>query len=112
MSTSIVSPPSHTGYLAHKNKKNDDIDVDKMMITRKVDLDYIPGLDDDLKLILPASIEVTLAHTMDEKLDQKQEKKEASTKDKKSEEVHQEEENDPKSIIPHSSMFLFGPDNW
>jgi hypothetical protein len=32
--------------------KGNNLDVDKM-ITRKVDLDYIPGLDDDLKVILP-----------------------------------------------------------
>lgn len=42
-----IEPVSRT-----TKKKEDSIDVDKMMY-RKVDLDYIPGLDDDLKVILP-----------------------------------------------------------
>ena len=38
----------------YKNKKNTNpVDADKIMF-RKVDLDYIPGLDDDLKVIIPA----------------------------------------------------------
>lgn len=89
------------------------MDVHKRMFTRKVDLDYIPGLDDDLKVILPAPFNASLAQTLDEKFESKQEQKEANkNNEKKPEEVHQEEENDPKSIIPHSSMFIFGPDNW
>jgi hypothetical protein len=92
--------------------KNDDMDVDKMMFTRKVDLDYIPGLDDDLKVILPASFEASLANTLEEKFEQKEGKKEAKKNENKPEEDQQEEENDPKSITPHSSMFIFGPDNW
>ena len=45
-----TQPISKSGVKAKTN--NNSLDVDKM-ITRKVDLDYIPGLDDDLKVILP-----------------------------------------------------------
>ena len=45
-------PPSKGSPLNAK-KKESSVDVDKM-ITRKVDIDYIPGLDDDFfKVILP-----------------------------------------------------------
>lgn len=40
--------------VAKKPKLNTNLDVDKMVTTR-VDLDYIPGLDDDLKVILPGN---------------------------------------------------------
>ena len=48
------------------NEKN--IDMEKMCnnitnMTRKVDLDYIPGLDDDLKIILPGKINKLLSYT-------------------------------------------------
>lgn len=48
--TQAISKP---GVKAKSN--NNSLDVDKM-ITRKVDLDYIPGLDDDLKVILPGKL--------------------------------------------------------
>lgn len=35
------------------NPKNRDVDK---IFTRKVDLDYIPGLDDELKIILPGNL--------------------------------------------------------
>lgn len=46
--------PSKPGGAA-KTKTTSNLDVEKM-ITRKVDLDYIPGLDDDLKVILPGNL--------------------------------------------------------
>lgn len=48
-------PPLGKPGGAKAKANNNNIDVDKM-ITRKVDLDYIPGLDDDLKVILPGKI--------------------------------------------------------
>ncbi len=53
--TSIIIPPPSLPPLHGKYKKDLQMDVDKMMFTRKVDLDYIPGLDDDLKVILPGT---------------------------------------------------------
>jgi hypothetical protein len=93
---------------ANKDKKAQ-IDVDKMT-TRKVNLDYIPGLDDeDLKVILPASFEASLANCPlieDRKLEE--EKKE----EKKEEEQAQDDENGPRPMLPYSSMFILGPENW
>lgn len=59
--TSTPAPPAITAQPTQpirpgaKAKANSSLDVDKM-ITRKVDLDYIPGLDDDLKVILPGNL--------------------------------------------------------
>lgn len=54
----IAPPPTFAltkpGMNKSKANLNNNMDVDKM-ITRKVDLDYIPGLDDDLKVILPGT---------------------------------------------------------
>ena len=43
------SKKSNSSFKLHKSSFND---VDKMF-SRKVDLDYIPGLDDEVKVILP-----------------------------------------------------------
>ena len=57
--TNTSTAPTTTTTTANKPgakaKVNSNLDVDRM-ITRKVDLDYIPGLDDDLKVILPGKI--------------------------------------------------------
>ena len=57
--TNTSTAPTTTTTTANKPgakaKANSNLDVDRM-ITRKVDLDYIPGLDDDLKVILPGKI--------------------------------------------------------
>lgn len=39
--------------ITHKQTNDNNRDVNDNMFTRKVDLDYIPGLDDELKVILP-----------------------------------------------------------
>ena len=36
-----------------KSEKNDGNGVVDKMFTKKVDLDYIPGLDDEIKVFLP-----------------------------------------------------------
>ncbi len=94
---------------ANNKDKKAQIDVDKMT-TRKVNLDYIPGLDDeDLKVILPASFEASLANCPlieDKKVEE--EKKE----EKKEEEQQQDDENGPRPMLPYSSMFILGPENW
>lgn len=46
--------PNETALSNYFNsQKNRDVDK---IFTRKVDLDYIPGLDDELKIILPGKI--------------------------------------------------------
>jgi hypothetical protein len=82
-----------------------------MMFTRKVDLDYIPGLDDDLKVILPASFEASLVNSVaveEQKVEKVVEKKPEPAKP---EVVNQEDDSGPREILPYSSLFILGPDN-
>lgn len=92
--------------------------------TRKVDLDYIPGLDDDLKVILPASFEASLANMPEPEYvpEPKEEKKPMPTptptasanKDEKKPAANSEQPEDesgPRPILPYSSMFILGPEN-
>lgn len=68
-----------------------------MMFTRKVDLDYIPGLDDDLKVILPASFEASLANApqIEEEPKIKEEKKPEKEEKEAAEQGDYEEDRDP-----------------
>ena len=91
-----------------------------MVFTRKVDLDYIPGLDDDLKVILPASFEASLVNMPppDPEVEIKDPKKPpmasaTSNKEEKKENLEQtDDESGPRPILPYSSMFILGPENW
>ncbi len=107
--TAVTTTPGNTAttntvVVQTKERK---IDVDKM-ITHRVDLEYIPGLDDeDLKVILPASFEASLAVNarVEQMLNPKIEKEE--------EKVEEEEEDaGPKPMLPYSCMFILGPENW
>jgi len=100
----------------YKSKKNaNPMDTDKIMF-RKVDLDYIPGLDDDLKVILPASFEASLAASnfQEDECEKKIEEKKIT--EKKNEKTDSQDENlddfGPRPMLPYSSMFCFGPENW
>jgi hypothetical protein len=100
----------------HKSKKNTNpMDTDKIMF-RKVDLDYIPGLDDDLKVILPASFEASLAasNLQEEECEKKIEEKKITEKKNEKQENQDENLDDfgPRPMLPYSSMFCFGPENW
>ncbi len=116
-----LAPPGSIMQSSFKMPKKD-MDVDKMVFTRKVDLDYIPGLDDDLKVILPASFEASLVNmpppdpTEMEVKDQKKTTTasgSANNREEKKENIEQsEDESGPRPILPYSSMFILGPENW
>lgn len=103
--------PTDNFYSNSVNKSENKTNVDKM-VYRKVDLDYIPGLDDDLKVILPASFEASLANGAFETVDEKQNKeKKVEIEEKANIEQINDEESGPRPILPYSSMFVFGTDN-
>lgn len=94
-----------------KNKKENPSNVD-MMFNRKVDLDYIPGLDDaDMKVILPGKFEASLANAPVEEIieEKKEEKKPEKEENKDPDEF---DESGPRPMVPYSSMFIFGTENW
>ena len=99
-----------------RRKKVDvDVDVDEMA-TRKVDLDYIPGLDDDLKVILPASFEASLANKP--KTDEEIEEERRERKKREDEKIAREEAealewapSGPRPMVPYSCMFILSETN-
>ena len=111
----VASGINHlTSNSIYKNKKSA-MDTDKIMF-RKVDLDYIPGLDDDLKVILPASFEASLAaaNPQEEECEKKIEEKKITEKKPEKQESQDEnlDEFGPRPMLPYSSMFCLGPENW
>lgn len=108
----IVSNIPKTQLTPNKKPNKDAVDVDKM-VYRKVDLDYIPGLDDDLKVILPASFEASIANGVFEDLEEKKEAEKKPQIEEKAKQAEQaDDESGPKPILPYSSMFIFGTDNF
>jgi hypothetical protein len=96
-----------------KRKQNVDVDVEEIA-TRKVDLDYIPGLDDDLKVILPASFEASLANKppTDEEIEEERlEKKRIAEEIKAREQAESDPESGPRPMVPYSCMFIFSETN-
>ena len=91
------------------------MDTDKIMFS-KVDLDYIPGLDDDLKVILPASFEASLAaaNQQEEECEKIIEEKKITEKKTEKQEIQDDNLDDdgPRPMLPYSSMFCLGSENW
>ncbi|CAF0744257.1 unnamed protein product [Brachionus calyciflorus] len=88
------------------------VDVDKIMYS-KVYLDFIPGLDDELKLIIPSSIELNIKkdnaeQNVEESIQEK--KVENEVKSKPIEKVP--DESGPRPMVPYSCMFILGTDNF
>lgn len=110
--TNSLQVPIDNFYSNSSNKSENRTNVDKM-VYRKVDLDYIPGLDDDLKVILPASFEASLANGVFEPVEEKQNKeKKMEIEEKANIEQINDGESGPRPILPYSSMFIFGTDNF
>ena len=109
----------------HHHYKSDDMEMDKMVFSKKIDLDYIPGLDDELKVILPASFEASLANVPGDEKPIDEGKPTRDDKSSKGAQAANEKKNDSggggggdgdnedglKPMIPFSSMFIFGPEN-
>ena len=129
VAAAFLSPPGGGGGVLSSQggfgSVKKDVDVDKMVFTRKVDLDYIPGLDDDLKVILPASFEASLANMPEpEYAPETKEEKRMPTATvakgaagggdemKQANSEQPEDDGGPKPIVPYSCMFILGPDNW
>jgi hypothetical protein len=114
--TAVATTLAPPGMVPKPRKPTDqDMDVDKMVF-RQVDLDYIPGLDgDDLKVILPASFEASLANMPDPEPEPVVvEKKPPTASGRPGEEDTEEVPADfggPRPIVPYSCMFILGPDN-